>query len=98
MAARTQPLRLALAQIDPTVGDIDGNARKIADYAGRAGDEGAGLVILPELALTGYPPEDLLLKTSFLEEAAGAAEGLAAKLEGLVVLVGLPHYSDDVYN
>src|SRR5918996_812898 len=50
MAVRPQPLRIALAQIDVTVGDLEGNARKIADYAGRAEDEGAGLVVFPEQA------------------------------------------------
>src|SRR5215217_1339286 len=60
-----QPLRVALAQIDATVGDIDGNARKIARDLARARDEGAALVVFPELCLTGYPPEDLLLKTHF---------------------------------
>src|SRR5919106_1638356 len=98
MAARPQPLRIALAQIDVTVGDLEGNARKIADYAGRAEDEGAGLVVFPELALTGYPPEDLLLKTSFLEEAREALDALARGITGVVALVGFPQHADDVYN
>ena len=72
MAERTDLLRVALAQINPTVGDIRGNARKISDYIARARDEGAALVVFPELALTGYPPEDLLLKTSFLDAARTA--------------------------
>ena len=71
MAERTDLLRVALAQINPTVGDLRGNARKITDYIARARDEGAALVVFPELTLSGYPPEDLLLKTSFLD--AGAA-------------------------
>ena len=98
MAARPQPLRIALAQIDVTVGDLEGNARKIADYTGRAEDEGAGLVIFPELALTGYPPEDLLLKTSFLEEARDTLDDVARRIAGVVALVGFPQHADDVYN
>jgi len=98
MAARAQPLRIALAQIDVTVGDLEGNARKIAEYAERAASEGAGIVVFPELALTGYPPEDLLLKTSFLEETGQALEALAVSTKGIVALVGFPEYDVDVYN
>jgi NAD+ synthase (glutamine-hydrolysing) len=91
-------LRVALAQINPTVGDIDGNARKIAERIAEARDQGAGLVVFPELALSGYPPEDLLLKTSFLESAAAALQELAAQTRGIVALVGFPESADDVYN
>src|SRR5687768_5423864 len=94
----TEPLRVALAQINPTVGDIQGNARKIADYTARARDGGAALVVFPELALSGYPPEDLLLKTSFLDAAAAALDELAAHTRGVVSLVGFPERADDVYN
>jgi len=69
MADRNDLLRVALAQINPAVGDIRGNARKISEYTARARDEGAALVVFPELTLSGYPPEDLLLKTSFLDAA-----------------------------
>src|SRR5437764_128811 len=98
MAAQTEPLRIALAQIDATVGDIDGNAAKIARSIARARDEGAQLVILPELALSGYPPEDLLLKTSFADAAAAALRELAADVRDIVALVGFPERRDDVYN
>src|SRR5919204_2691468 len=98
MAARPQPLRVALAQIDATVGDIQGNARKISDYTARAREEGAALVVFPELCLTGYPPEDLLLKTHFLDAARAALEELAAQTRGIVALVGFPERADDVYN
>ncbi|MBA3263458.1 MAG: NAD+ synthase [Thermoleophilaceae bacterium] len=91
-------LRVALAQINPTVGDIDGNARKIADRIAEARDRSAALVVFPELALSGYPPEDLLLKTSFLERAAAALEELAAQTRGIVALVGFPQRAEDVYN
>jgi len=91
-------LRVALAQINPTVGDIDGNARKIAERIAQAREQGAGLVVFPELALSGYPPEDLLLKTSFLERAANALQELAAQTRDIVALVGFPERAEDVYN
>jgi NAD+ synthase (glutamine-hydrolysing) len=93
-----QPIRVALAQINPTVGDIAGNARKVADGIARGRDEGASLVVFPELVLTGYPPEDLLLKTSFLDAARSALDELAAQTRGIVALVGFPERADDVYN
>jgi NAD+ synthase (glutamine-hydrolysing) len=91
-------LRVALAQIDPTVGDIRGNARKIAEHTGAAREQGAALVVFPELTLSGYPPEDLLLKTSFLDEVGAALEELASQTRGIVALVGFPERADDVYN
>src|ERR687890_2478262 len=98
MTIRPEPLRVALAQINSTVGDIQGNAAKIRDYIGRARDEGAQLVVFPELALTGYPPEDLLLKTHFVDAAGAALEEIARDAEGIVALVGFPERRDDVYN
>ena len=91
-------LRVALAQIDPTVGDIRGNARKIAEHTSAAREQGAALVVFPELTLSGYPPEDLLLKTSFLDDVGAALEELAAQTRGIVALVGFPERADDVYN
>ncbi len=61
-------LKIALAQINPTVGDLDGNAKKIIREIKRAREQGAGLVVFPELAITGYPPKDLLLKPSFIKK------------------------------
>src|SRR5215208_2903068 len=98
MPQRTDLLRVALAQLNPTVGDIRGNARKISEGIARARDEGASLVVFPELALTGYPPEDLLLKTTFLDAAASALDELAAQTQGIVAVVGFPERADDVYN
>ncbi len=98
MAERTDLLRVALAQINPTVGDIRGNSRKISDQIARARDEGAALVVFPELTLTGYPPEDLLLKTSFLDAADAALRELAAHAQGIVAVVGYPEKAEDVYN
>ena len=94
----TDTLRVAMAQIDAVVGDIDGNAGKIADAIGRARDQGAQLVVLPELALTGYPPEDLLLKTHFADAAGAALRDLAGEARDIVALVGFPERDDDVYN
>src|SRR5918996_6620366 len=91
-------LRVALAQINPTVGDIRGNARKIAERTSAARDQGAALVVFPELTVSGYPPEDLLLKTSFLDQVGEALEELAAQTRGVVALVGFPERADDVYN
>ena len=93
-----KPLSVALAQVNPTVGDTAGNARKVADGIARARDEGASLVVFPELTLTGYPPEDLLLKTSFLDAARAALDELAGQTRGIVALVGFPERADDVYN
>jgi NAD+ synthase (glutamine-hydrolysing) len=98
MADRTDLLRVALAQINPTVGDIRGNSRKISDYLARARDAGAALAVFPELTLSGYPPEDLLLKTSFLDAVQAELHDLAAETRGIVAVVGYPEQADDVYN
>jgi NAD+ synthase (glutamine-hydrolysing) len=98
MAAHSPALRVAIAQIDTTVGDIPGNTRKIAEQIARAREARAALVVFPELAVTGYPPEDLLLKTHFLAAARAAVEDLARGTRGIVALVGFPERSDDVYN
>ena len=92
------PLRIALAQINAVVGDIAGNEERIADGIARAREAGAQLVCFPELALTGYPPEDLLLKEHFLADARAALERLAAHADGIVALVGYPERAEDVHN
>ena len=92
------PLRLALCQLNPTVGDIAGNERAIAAALEDAREAGAGLALCGELAVTGYPPEDLLYKEHFLRDAREAVERLAAHTEGLVAIVGFPQLADDVYN
>ncbi len=81
-------MRIALAQIDPTVGDIDGNAAKIAEWIGRAESEGAELTIFPELCLPGYPAEDLYLKRHFVEANRRVVEELAGDVGETVALVG----------
>jgi len=81
-------LRVALAQIDPTVGDIDGNAAKIAEWIVRAEAEGAALTIFPELCVPGYPAEDLYLKRHFVAANQRAVEELARGVRGTTALVG----------
>jgi NAD+ synthase (glutamine-hydrolysing) len=81
-------MRVALAQIDPTVGDIDGNAAKIAEWIGRARSQGAELVIFPELCVPGYPAEDLYLKRHFVAANRRAVEELAGETTGITALVG----------
>jgi NAD+ synthase (glutamine-hydrolysing) len=98
MSAVIPPLRLALAQIDSRVGDLEGNVDRIASAIDAAREGGAEVVLFPELAVTGYPPEDLLLKEHFLRAAGEAVSQLALSAEGLVVLVGFPERADDVYN
>jgi NAD+ synthase (glutamine-hydrolysing) len=91
-------MRLALCQMNATVGDIDGNAQRIREGMSGAREAGAELILFPELALTGYPPEDLLLKEHFLADAADALRELAADARGLVAVVGYPERAADVYN
>jgi NAD+ synthase (glutamine-hydrolysing) len=92
-AAPAAPLRLAIAQINCTVGDFAGNVRRIGDAAAAAARGGAELLLTPELSLCGYPPEDLLLRASFFQAADAALAALArslAPLEDLRVVVGHP--------
>lgn len=91
-------VKVALAQINVTVGDLQGNAQRIVDAARRAHAQGARLVLFPELALCGYPPEDLLLRPAFMRACAETLAGCAASLadlQGLVVVVGHPHQFGD---
>jgi NAD+ synthase (glutamine-hydrolysing) len=91
-------MRVALAQINSTVGDIVGNEAKVREHLARARDAGAQLALFPELAVSGYPPEDLLLKAHFLADARAAVERIAADVQGIVAVVGFPERADDVYN
>ena len=89
--------RLALAQVNLTVGDLLGNTSRMLDYMARARDCGADLVAFPELATTGYPPEDLLFKRSFVEGNVSAMEEVVASSHGIGVVLGFvrPLDSDD---
>ena len=80
-------MRLALAQLNPTIGDLEANARRIADAAARAGAERADLLVVPELAICGYPPKDLLLHAGFVEACEGAARRAAADAPDAITLV-----------
>ncbi|MFZ0342177.1 MAG: NAD+ synthase [Gaiellaceae bacterium] len=91
-------MRLALAQIDPTVGDLEGNRELIVARLEEARGAGADLVVLPELAVTGYPPEDLLLRPGFVRAAHGSLERIAAEARGIVALVGTPLFDGVLYN
>ncbi len=91
-------MRLALCQMNATVGDIAGNAERIRAGLRSAREAGADLLLFPELALTGYPPEDLLLREHFLADARAALGELAAEAHGVVAVVGFPERAEDVYN
>ena len=87
-------MKIAIAQLNATVGDLSGNVARIADFAARAKREGADLVVTPELALCGYPPEDLLLRADFLEACDSAMKDLAARVRDVTLVVGHPRATD----
>jgi NAD+ synthase (glutamine-hydrolysing) len=91
-------MRLALAQINPVVGDLDGNRGLILERLEAAKSQAADLVLFPELAVTGYPPEDLLLRPGFVRAAESSVEAIARDARGTTVLVGAPHFDRDLYN
>ncbi len=80
--------KISLAQINSTVGDLAGNTRKILEYTAQAQKAGAGLVVFPELAICGYPPEDLLLKKHFVADNIKALDALAKKVRGVGIITG----------
>src|SRR5512134_1372902 len=84
-------MKIAIAQINCTVGDLAGNAAKIADCAQRAKAQGADILLTPELSLCGYPPEDLLLRDGFYRACDEVLAELARKVAGITVIVGHPH-------
>jgi NAD+ synthase (glutamine-hydrolysing) len=91
-------MRLALAQINTTVGDLAGNREKIVGRMEEAKEAGAEIVLFPELAVTGYPPEDLLLRPEFLREAERTLDQIARSTRGIVAFVGAPHFDRDLHN
>jgi NAD+ synthase (glutamine-hydrolysing) len=94
-----QTLRVALAQINTTVGDLAGNSARILEAARRAAEGGADLVAFPELAVTGYPPEDLLLRRPFIDDATRALEALAESARDLPpLIVGCIDFHHHLYN
>ena len=91
-------MRLALAQINPVVGDLEGNRKLILERLDEARSNTADLVVFPELAVTGYPPEDLLLRPGFVRAAEESVQQLARAARGATVLVGAPLFDRDLYN
>jgi NAD+ synthase (glutamine-hydrolysing) len=91
-------VRIALAQINPTVGDLEGNVTKIREGLDRARALGCRLVAFPELAVTGYPPEDLLFKSAFVEANLKALAEVARHARGLTAIVGFVDKRDDIFN
>jgi len=86
-------MKIAIAQINVTVGDVPGNVNRIVDFAERARAAGASLMVTPELALCGYPPEDLLLRPDFIAACEQALEDLARRTHGIALVVGHPRAS-----
>ena len=82
-------MKIALGQINPTVGDFSGNAAKIVDYSQRARTAGAGLILFPELSICGYPPRDLVERPSFVRRNRESAERIAVDTAGIAVIAGL---------
>ena len=97
-AGRSATIRVALCQCNLPVGDLDGNLDRIRTLVGQAVELGADLTIFPELSVTGYPPEDLLLNPRFANAAAAGVSELARSLTDTVVVVGLPALTDDLHN
>ena len=89
-------MRIALGQVDCFVGDVPGNEARIIAAAEKARQQGAGILLLPELALSGYPPEDLLFHRGFRHRIADSLERLRRRLSGLDVVVGYPEYEGDL--
>jgi len=87
-------MKIAIAQMNVTVGDLAGNVARIADFARRARSQGADLMVTPELALCGYPPEDLLLRADFLEACQHAMDDLVARARDITLVVGHPRVAD----
>ncbi|MCA9811055.1 MAG: NAD+ synthase, partial [Candidatus Dadabacteria bacterium] len=91
-------MRIGLAQINLSVGDIGGNLAKILSYMESARAEGVDVLCFPELAMTGYPPEDLLLKPSFIGDNLKAVDEARKASKGLTVILGFADRDGDIYN
>jgi NAD+ synthase (glutamine-hydrolysing) len=91
-------LRLGLAQINTTVGDLEGNAAKVLEYVERARAQGVDLVSFPELTITGYPPEDLLLRPQFIEDNVATLKRVVEGCRGTTAVVGFVDSNEDIYN
>jgi NAD+ synthase (glutamine-hydrolysing) len=91
-------LRIGLCQINTTVGDIEGNTKKILDYISKGKKVGADLLVFPEMAVTGYPPEDLLLMPKFIETNLRAVNKIAKATTSITAIVGFVHKDGDIFN
>src|SRR5947209_20573831 len=91
-------LRLAMAQINVVVGDVEGNAQKIIEWLDRARDADADIVTFPELALTGYPPEDLLLKPQFIDANLAPLDTIISRTRDITAIIGFLDRKDDIFN
>jgi NAD+ synthase (glutamine-hydrolysing) len=92
-------LRIALAQINPTVGDIKGNSDKIIGYIEKAKTQNSDMVVFPELAITGYPPDDLLLNKNFIRDVQSSLDHIASNTTNIVTIAGFPHLlNNKLYN
>jgi NAD+ synthase (glutamine-hydrolysing) len=93
-----RPLRLGLAQLNPTVGDLAGNSARVIATLDQARALGVDVLVFPEMMITGYPPEDLLLKPSFIEDAVEVTRGIVPRTVGMTVVVGTVDRDHDLYN
>jgi NAD+ synthase (glutamine-hydrolysing) len=91
--------RVAIAQVNPTVGDLEGNADKVIDYIKKAREKGASIVVFPELVITGYPPKDLVLKPSFVKKNLEELERISKEARGIAAVVGFVDEKEgSIYN
>ena len=99
MFHKSRMLPIALAQLNLTVGDIEGNATRIIDTAETAREKGCRLVVFPELSVTGYPPEDLLLRRDFIDTVDREMQRIVRSVAGIAMIVGHPHrFEGGLYN
>src|SRR3990167_6556883 len=91
-------LRVGLAQINTTIGDLDGNVAKVLEYVARARELGVDIVSFPELTVTGYPPEDLLLRPQFVRDNLEALKAVVKGCAGITAVVGFVDLNDDIFN
>ncbi len=88
-------MKIAIVQLNPRIGDVEGNFQKIICFIEKSREAGADIVVFPELSLTGYPPKDLLLDSSFIEAVETKIKVLAAFTSGMMVVVGAPRKEDN---
>lgn len=91
-------MRISLAQINPTVGDLEGNRKKIVSYIKKAIAAKSDLIVFPELAVTGYPPEDLLLKPDFIDDSIDVLNEITRSVDGIAAIIGFVDKKEGIYN